>query len=62
MSLMQVRRMFGNVVGNLGDATYAKQGSSFGTGCLTDTFYATSVSPSTGPPQICGTATGEHSK
>merc|ERR1711894_587337 len=51
--------MFGQLVGNLADA-YIKQGSSFGTGCLTDTFYATSASPSTGPPQICGTATGEH--
>ena len=62
MSLLQTRRMLGQPVSNLNDATYILLGSNFATGCLTDTFYATSASPSTGPPSVCGTATGEHSK
>jgi len=60
MSLNQVRRMLGHPVQNLADTTYAVSGSSMGTGCLTDTFYMTSASPSSGPPSLCGTATGEH--
>jgi hypothetical protein len=60
MSFPQVRRMLGHPVGNHLDTAYTVQGSSMGTGCLTDTFYMTSASPSTGPPSLCGTATGEH--
>jgi len=60
ISLNQVRRMFGHPVQDLTDTTYAVTGSSMATGCLTDTFYMTSASPSTGPPSLCGTATGEH--
>jgi len=35
-------------------------GSSFTTNCFVDNFYATSASPSTTPPAICGTNTGQH--
>jgi len=60
ISVPQVRRMLGHPVQDYADTAYTVTGSSQGTGCLTDTFYMTSASPSSGPPSLCGTATGEH--
>lgn len=36
------------------------QGDAFTTNCLVDNFYATSPSPSSTPPSVCGTLTGQH--
>jgi len=56
----QFRRKFGQPVQTLNDNDNDLQGSTNNGACLTDTFYVKSASPSTGPPVICGTATGEH--
>merc|ERR1711983_295022 len=56
----QFRRKFGQPTQSLDDNDNDLQGSTNNGACLTDTFYVKSASPSTGPPVICGTATGEH--
>ena len=62
VTTIQIRRKFGSPVMDLTDgANQDNMGSSFTGSCLLDTFYATSASPSSSPPVICGTATGEHS-
>jgi len=61
VTTIQIRRKFGSPVMDLTDgANQDNMGSSFTGSCLLDTFYATSASPSSSPPVICGTATGEH--
>merc|ERR1719415_66717 len=60
VTTIQIRRKFGSPVMDLTDgANQDNMGSSFTGSCLLDTFYATSASPSSSPPVICGTATGE---
>jgi len=56
----QFRRKFGQPTMDILDTDNDLQGSTNNGACLTDTFYVKSASPSTGPPVICGTATGEH--
>jgi len=56
-----IRRIMGHPSQNLKDeGPYNTGGSSTTTGCLTDIFYMKGASPSTSPPSICGTATGDH--
>jgi len=62
-SLVQLRRKLGQPIRNIPDVlnnAAALEGSTLTTNCLTDTFYQTSASPSTNPPSVCGTLTGEH--
>jgi len=54
-----IRRKFGQPTQDVKD-DYALLGSAQTGSCLYDTFYSKSRSPSTGPPVLCGTATGEH--
>jgi len=61
ISAPEVRRIMGHPSMDLGDNTpYDHGGSSMTSGCLTDIFYMKGASPSTTPPSICGTATGDH--
>jgi len=39
---------------------YVLGGVNWSTGCLTDAFYVTGASPSSNPPVICGTVSGDH--
>jgi len=57
-----VRRLLGAPFPNQADAIAADnlQGSNFNSNCLVDIFYSTSASPSSTPPAICGTNTGQH--
>jgi len=60
VSIGTVRRRLGTPVGNINDANYAREGSSYATNCQLDMFTATSASTSTAPPGVCGTVTGQH--
>lgn len=59
LSIVGVRRRLGNPIENHADA-YILEGSNYATNCLFDSFYATGASPSTNPPVVCGTLTGQH--
>jgi len=60
VSIGTVRRRLGTPVGNVQDAGYDGEGSSYATNCQLDMFTATSASTSTAPPAVCGTLTAEH--
>merc|ERR1712038_1522137 len=62
LSLANVRRRLGQPFHDHDDAqdATALQGSAFTTNCFVDDFYVTSPSPSSTPPAICGTETGQH--
>merc|ERR1711936_1205441 len=55
-----VRRRFGQAFGDLADTTYIWSGSAMATQCTTDSFAVSGASPSSAPPQVCGTLTGVH--
>jgi len=57
-----VRRRVGQPAPDLVNAIAAdgNSGSAWTSNCLVDTFYATSPSPSTTPPAICGVNSGQH--
>lgn len=59
LTIEQVRRQMGTPNQNLLDA-YALNGSTYTGMCFTDRFYAQGTSPSSSPPGICGTNTGQH--
>lgn len=58
----EFRRLMGHPNALLTDDFFAISGSSTTSGCLTDIFYMKGASPSTTPPSLCGTSTGQHSK
>merc|ERR1719361_3335963 len=60
VSIVQVRRRFGQPVGDHDDTLYDKSGSTYSTNCLTDSFHAQGASASSNPPMVCGVLTGEH--
>lgn len=60
LTIAQVRRKLGNVVSDMADTGMLLLGSTYTTNCLTDSFYATSPSPSTTPPVVCGNNAGQH--
>jgi len=60
VSIGTVRRRLGTPVGNVNDAAYTREGTSYATNCQLDMFTATSASTSTAPPAVCGTVTGQH--
>jgi hypothetical protein len=60
LSTYQIRRTFGIPVGDLQDTTTVLHAAGFTTNCLYDTFEVQGASPSSAPPEVCGTLTGEH--
>jgi len=56
----EFRRLMGHPNALLTDDMFAISGSSTTSGCLTDIFYMKGASPSTTPPSLCGTSTGQH--
>jgi hypothetical protein len=56
----QISRIAGSPAGNFEDIALAGSGANLATNCLLDSFYATSTSPSSAPPAICGVNTGFH--
>lgn len=60
LTLPQVRRKMGTPVIDMADAGMKLMGSTFTGNCLTDSFYATSPSPSSTPPVVCGNNAGQH--
>lgn len=59
LSIAQGRRRLGQFVENHEDA-FVMEGVSWTTNCLVDSFYAQGPSPSSNPPVVCGTLTGQH--
>lgn len=54
---IQVHRLMGQVAGSsLAEMT----GSTMAGNCLLDTFFVQGASPSSNPPEVCGTMTGQH--
>lgn len=61
LSTASGRRRFGQPTEWHGSATaYVNEGINYATNCLTDGFYIQGASPSSNPPLICGTITGQH--
>lgn len=59
-SLPQLKRQMGTPVIDYETANYGNVGNAMTTNCHTDAFYTRGPSPSTNPPLVCGTLTGEH--
>ena len=49
-------------MGDEEDVAYDRSGSSLATNCQTDSFSAQAASPSSSPPEVCGSNSGSHSK
>jgi len=59
-TVVAVRRRFGQVMGDEEDVAYDRSGSSLATNCQTDSFSAQAASPSSSPPEVCGSNSGSH--
>jgi len=61
LSIFQTRRRIGAApISDIVDVTGEVGGTSYTTNCLYDTFSAQGASPSSTPPEVCGTLTGTH--
>jgi hypothetical protein len=60
LSTHTVRRRFGHPSADLIDIDASSSGSSLTTNCLYDTFTAQGASPSSSPPEVCGTLSKTH--
>jgi len=60
-ALIATKRKFGTPgAADLTDTAHKMTGSSYTTNCLYDSFTAQGASPSSAPPEVCGTLTGTH--
>jgi len=61
LSIVTNRRKFGTPgAADLTDTTHFMTGGAYTTNCLYDSFGAQGASPSSSPPEVCGTLTGTH--